>query len=220
MQVIPAVLPHSLDHLAEKLERIEGLSHLVQIDLCDGIFGREKTWMPSASAVVPQPEGVRYQYDVMVSDWRPVIATLVQLAPVPDSIVMHVDSLSDEDLDELISTVKAANIKLGVSISNDTGIETLFNAVRKAQVVMPDVFIQVMGIKSVGEQGQSFDEESLSRICEVTKMFGGVPIQVDGGMRPETAVKVRDAGADAIVVGSYILRHDDPGTAYGELASI
>jgi hypothetical protein len=45
MQITPAVLPHTFNEITDKLSRIEGLATRVQIDICDGVFGREKTWL-------------------------------------------------------------------------------------------------------------------------------------------------------------------------------
>jgi pentose-5-phosphate-3-epimerase len=77
-----------------------------------------------------------------------------------------------------------------------------------------------MGIEQIGEQGQSFDESCVERIKHCLQVFPDVHVQVDGAMRPETAQKVADAGAENIVVGSYLSRHDDIGTAFSELSNI
>jgi pentose-5-phosphate-3-epimerase len=54
MRITPAVLPHTFDEITEKLSRVEGLATRVQIDICDGVFGREKTWMPAGTEILPE----------------------------------------------------------------------------------------------------------------------------------------------------------------------
>jgi ribulose-phosphate 3-epimerase len=42
-------------------------------------------------------------------------------------------------------------------------------------------------------------------------------VQVDGGVKEDNVRRVREAGADLLVVGSGIFAADDVGRAYGEL---
>ena len=47
----------------------------------------------------------------------------------------------------------------------------------------------------------------------------GVPIEVDGGVNPETAAQCAEAGATWFVAGSAIFGADDPAAAYREIAA-
>lgn len=216
MQVIPAILPHSLDEIYEKTERIRGFCSLVQIDICDGMFGREKTWTPSEETLLP--EGFGYEFDVMVNDWRYYIPKCVALGA--KKIVAHVDQFKDGDMDILIEMIRSHSIGLGIAVSNDTSIEFHADMFRQAKERYEHVYIQVMGIEKIGEQGQFFDERTTERIRALKKMFGDTGIQVDGAMRPDTVIEVADAGAIAVVVGSYIFGRNNPSAAYSELLSI
>lgn len=215
MNITPAILPHSFEEITEHLSRVEGLVSRVQIDLCDGVFGREKTWLPEGNEQLPS--GFSYEFDIMLNDWK--VSTMRAIELGADRIVAHVDVFSDADIEELVSIVSARGIALGVSVSNDKPAEFHAEMVRKVQEKYPNVFIQVMGISKVGEQGQDFDESAVVRVGELKKQFGDVSVQVDGGMIPETARKVLNAGAETIVVGSFIFGQD-PGTAFEQLESI
>lgn len=67
-----------------------------------------------------------------------------------------------------------------------------------------------MGIEKIGEQGQIFDDHAPERIVHLKQRFGTLSIQVDGAMNPTNAPKVLEAGADTLVVGSYIFGEHDP----------
>ena len=71
-----------------------------------------------------------------------------------------------------------------------------------------------------GPVGQEF----LPFVCEKIKFlreeFPDAIIEVDGGMNPETAGQVKEAGADTIVSASYIFNAVDPKKAYEELCTI
>jgi ribulose-phosphate 3-epimerase len=212
-QIIPAILPHNFEEIQEKCSRIEGLVTKVQIDICDGIFGREKTWIPIGSEEMPA--GFSYEFDIMLEDWRKV--TLQVLTMGAKSIVSHVDQFSDEDITALASMVAPHSAYLGIAVSNDKSLDFHADMIRKAKAIYPHVFIQVMGIRSIGEQGQLFDEEALARVKALKGQFGEILVQVDGGITTETAKRVVDAGAGNIVVGSYIFGRDDAGASLEEI---
>jgi len=216
MQVIPAILPHSIDEVYEKTERIRGFCSFVQIDICDGVFGREKTWIPEEGD--PLPEGFMYEFDVMVNDWKQCIPRCVTLGA--KKIVAHVDQFIDGDMDALVEILQSHSIDLGIAVSNDASIDFHADMIRQAKEKYAHVYIQVMGIRNIGEQGQFFDEDSLERIRALKKIFGDTPIQVDGGMKPDTVKRVADAGASTVVVGSYLFGEGDPALSYSELLSI
>lgn len=213
MQIIPAILPHNFEEIIEKCARIEGLVTNVQIDVCDGVFGREKTWMPTGMEVLPG--GFSYEFDLMVDDWRKY--TLHCLTLGAKSIISHVDMFADGDIETLVSMVAPHSARLGIAVSNDKSLDFHAEMIRKAQALYPHVFIQVMGIKNIGEQGQLFDEDTPGRIKALKQQFGEVIVQVDGGMTIDTAKIVKDAGAENVVVGSYIFGRDDAGSSLEEL---
>ena len=68
---------------------------------------------------------------------------------------------------------------------------------------------QVMVIRDIGAQGQPFDESVIGRIEEIKEWCPNLYIQVDGAMNNETAEKVKEAGADTVISGSYIFGSDD-----------
>lgn len=215
MNITPAILPHTFEEITEKLSRLEGAVTHVQIDLCDGIFGREKTWLPDGTETLPP--GFSYEFDVMLNDWELPVLNCLKLGA--KSIVAHVDMFTDNDLPTLIGIVSPHSAFLGISVSNDKSLDFHAEMVRKAQALYSHVFIQVMGITTIGEQGQLFDESVVERIKILKQQFPGVIVQVDGGIKPETAKLVQAAGADVIVSGSYIFGRDVI-TAMGTLRGV
>lgn len=216
MNIIPAILPHSFEEIGEKCSRIEGIAQRVQIDLCDGVFGREKTWLPTGAETLPQ--GFSYEFDAMVNHWNVYVPYCISLGAM--SIVAHVDMFSDDDITNLVSIIAPHSISLGVAVSNDKSVEFHADMVRKIKEKYPHIFIQVMGIRNIGEQGQIFDDVTPARVQALKQQFGDIKLQVDGGMILETAKLVKGAGADTLVVGSYIFGSDDAGIAFGEMNDI
>lgn len=213
MNITPAILPHSFEEITEKLSRLEGLVTRVQIDLCDGVFGREKTWLPTGTEALPTE--FSYEFDIMMNHWSVYVPYAISIGAT--CIVAHMDMFSDEDITNLVAMVTPRNIALGIAVSNDKSVDFHADMVRKTQALYPNVFIQIMGINKIGEQGQFFNEETPERVKEMKKRFGEMKVQVDGGIKLDSAKKLSEVGTDTIVVGSYIFGHDDVGASLEEL---
>lgn len=216
MQIIPALLPHNFQEVDLKLSRIKGFANRVQIDICDGEFGAEKTWLPDGKEILPSE--FSYEFDIMLNDWE--VSTLQCLALKAESIVVHVDLFTDGDMETLVSIISPHDVALGVCVSNDRGLDFHADMIRKAKGLYHNVFIQVMGIEDIGSQGQLSDEVTVGRIKALKEHFPDILIQVDGGIKMENLKIVKEAGADSVVVGSAIFGTDDARESLKNLQSI
>ncbi len=205
MQITPTILEANFEQVMHKLFLLEGLTDRVQIDVCDGAFGLEKTWMPYKEESLP--EGFEYEFDMMVNDWRKFIPRVIALGA--KRVVAHIDNFEDSDVESLVGIAKRSGVKLGLCVSNDKKIEGFARMVNLVADRYGKVFVQLMGIKRIGAQGQPFDEDIIERIWYIKKNCRNILIQVDGSMNPETILRVKNAGADCAVVGSYIFAGDD-----------
>lgn len=205
MTITPAILAPSLEHVTHKLFMLEGVTEWVQIDICDGIFGLEKTWLPGKEDHLPH--GFSYEFDCMVKDWRKYIPRALTLGA--KRVVVHVDELSPGDLLEVISIMKPHFAYLGLASSNDYDIDDFIDKILFVEKHYTKIFIQVMGIARIGAQGQPFDERVLKRIAYLRKDCRNIDIQVDGSMNHETIFEVMQRGARCAIVGSYLSSQGD-----------
>ena len=164
---------------------------------------------------LPYWEDLDYEIDMMVDD--PVHEIERWIAVGAKRLVLHVKSLEkdgtslSDGLDIFFSTlekehgyVDAAHFdffELGAALSIDTPIEAIAPYIDRFH------FIQLMGIDTIGLQGQAFDEKVLDRVREAKRLFPNVPVSVDGGVSLDTAPDLIDAGADRLVVGSAIFKN-------------
>jgi ribulose-phosphate 3-epimerase len=205
MFITPAVLPENFEQIIDKLFLIEGLCDRVQIDICDGVFGLEKTWLPYQEESLPH--GFSYEFDCMVTDWQKYVPRVIALGAT--RVIAHIDRFSQDDIDELLSYCKEGDIYLGLSVSNNIDLEQFIVQVKGVAQHYPRFFIQVMGIDKIGAQGQPFDERVIGRIKRLRDVFPTIDIQVDGSMNNETITMVRNAGATCAVIGSYLFKSND-----------
>ncbi len=216
MQIVPAILPHTFEELQTNLSRSKGVASVVQIDLCDGIVGKEKTWLPNGQDVLPKE--FSYEFDIMVKNWMVPLSQCLLLNP--SSIIMHVDYFSDDDIQHLVKMITPYDVSLGIAVSNDKDVHAHMEIIHKIRKAYKNTFIQVMGIMHIGQQGQPFDSKVPIRIVFLKNEFKGIRIQVDGGVNKETIQLLKNAGADSVVTGSAIFGAPDVSVAYKELQAL
>ena len=218
MNITPTIFASSLEEINNKLEMVSGLVHRVQIDLCDGRFGLEKTWLPSDNLDVSFPSDFSYEYDIMANDWKIIFGQTLNLGA--SRIIIHADLFKADDYEFIQEAISGRDIEIGVSVSNDIPVERHIELVERVQKICKKVFIQVMGIVNVGASGQFFDPSCISRIQSLHTAFPGLSIQVDGSMNKDTIPKIAEAGADTVVVGSYFFSGDNVGKRLAELEGL
>ena len=96
--------------------------------------------------------------------------------------------------------IKELGIEAGVTLNPGTAIDTILPVLDIVDLV------QVMTVNP-GFGGQSFIHSQLDRIARIKKIIEDrvdVAIAVDGGIHPDTAPLVVEAGATVLVAGSSI----------------
>lgn len=198
--IIPAVLPHSLDQLATELVRLRGAASLVQVDVVSDIFGGEEA--------LPEWEEFDFEFDLYVEPGT-FVARAVELGA--SSIVVHARHASAMQAAQALQEYRQGSfaIKVGVALrpTDEASILERF-------VGLYD-FAQVMGIDNEGNQGEPFNPQAVKLVAALRQSNPDLFIQVDGhaaGHEKELA----DAGANRLVEGSAIVESDDPRAALKE----
>ncbi len=221
MEIIPAILPRDFAEIEEKVEMVVGIAPLVQIDICDGKFVTSTTWpykkpdenfekILHEERGMPEWEKMNYEFDLMIDSPSEDDARK-WLSAGAERIVLHLES--SKDLDPVI-TVLSGLVEIGVAINVKTDIKELSKYADRIQ------FIQCMGIRKIGYQGQNFDPDVVNKVTEVKAMFPNLKIQVDGGVSMENAPLLKHAGADRLVEGSAIFESDNIVDTYGKFKQI
>lgn len=203
MEIIPAILPKNFREIEEKIELIVGLSPLVQIDICDGKFVPSTTWpywkqdenfesILREERGMPEWENINYEFDLMI-DNPTVDDARKWLSAGAERIVLHHES--SKDLTPVLDVLKGL-VEIGIALSQTSNVADLNKYLDKIQ------FVQVMGIRKAGFQGQKFEPNTVDIVKEVKKLFPELKVQVDGGVTLETASLLKHAGVDRLVTGS------------------
>lgn len=239
-EIIPAVLPKNYEDLKNKIALVRGVTPVVQIDICDGVFVKNITW-PFVSRAEPldseflendfdlhfrrilnEAEGlpfwedIDFELDLMVLGAVENFDVYTKLGA--RRLVFHVEAVGDleefKNFLEGVDTYVRDVVEIGVAIDTATPIETIFPLISNVD------FVQVMGIEHDGFQGEEFDERCLEHIKTLKEKYPDLVISVDGAVDFETAPALLSAGATRLVSGSAILNSDDILSTVEELQNL
>ncbi len=192
MQIIPALLPKNQTELGTKAKQLIGVVSYVQVDVCDGVFVASKTQFQNLSSM----EEIEYELDLMIDKPERSIEEYIEMQPA--RIIVHLESVSDHVRLFLALEKIRGIIEIGLSISNDTPNHVLEKYIEECD------FIQLMGIATIGSQGQPFDDRVLEKISYFHDKYSELIISVDGSVNQGTICRLADAGASRFVAGSAI----------------
>jgi ribulose-phosphate 3-epimerase len=234
IEIIPAVLEPDLDSIEERVELVKSLVPLVQLDVCDGRFVGNKTWPYKSDGtyddyfldILEEAEGlpfwkeVDYEIDLMVSN--PEEAAEDWITAGAKRLVFHVKSLANPE--EFLSGMRKRfpkggegpfDMEIGIAIDSDSNPQEIYSLIDYID------FVQCMGIRKVGFQGEPFDDrkvgfqgelfddEVLVKLQQLKVKYPELPLSVDGGISLETASQIVDAGATRLISGSFIFESEN-----------
>lgn len=210
--VAPAVIPRSDADVRSIAQRIARRPLEVHIDYVGRSYGGQLggEFLPKREAFA---DDVRYAAHIMEQDGDGALTEHFLECGV-QTILMQYESNTDvASLRALAHKTHACGAAFAVALLVDTPLEVLEPLTHFIDGV------QLMSIATIGAQGHPFDERVYGRMQHVQKMLT-VPLYVDGGITRDRVVPLVERGASVLVVGSAIVKQEDPAAAYDELARL
>lgn len=230
-EIIPAIMASSYEDLTLKVGAMKGIANVIQIDVMDGKFVESKSWPYMKGEdkyfiqIIKQEEGLPdwqdfdFEIDMMIRDVEN--EAVKWIAAGATRLVVHYKSEPEEIIKRIIKDSQEKGVQIVLDFELDMSIERILeilHAFKKDGIELDGV--QVMGIDRIGFQGEKFDHKVLSYVKEIHKQFPELIISVDGGVKPEYAKPLADAGVSRLVVGSAIYADDSPRDAYDHFRSV
>jgi len=211
IEIIPTVVPTSLEDVEKVAKTNEHFANVVHIDATDGRFAPNTTWMPDSEKFATRA-GFVYEAHMMVAD--PLNCGLKFISAGAQRVLGHIEAMKENAGDILAAWNRAGASEVGIGILMDTPLETLDPYVDQVDIV------QMMTISKIGVQGLPFDERAPARVAELHARHPKLLIAVDGGVNEKTIVSLSAAGARRFCAGSVLSKSSDPTSTYRQLLAL
>ena len=202
--VSPSLLSADFLHLSKDIEMVNhSQADWFHLDIMDGVF------VPNISYGLP----VVSQIKKMAT--KPLDVHLMIVQPEryeeafhkagADILTVHYEACTH--LHRTIQQIKAQGMKAGVSLNPHTPVSLLEDVIEDIDVVL------LMSVNP-GFGGQTFIEQTINKVDKLKKLImesnSHTLIEIDGGVNFETGKRLVNAGADALVAGSFVFNSPDP----------
>ena len=205
VEIIPSILVKTKEEFLNKILTVESLTERVHLDVADGIFVPNMT-ISGFEEIESIETNLKVEAHLMVS--KPENHIIRWLETLVDSITFHIEAT--QKAQEIIEKAKEADRRVGIALNPETSISAL------AAFIDQIDFVHFMTVEP-GFYGGEFVESVLDKVSDFYYFYPDKPIIVDGGINPERASKAVQAGANTLIVGSYIWNSKDVTQAIEEI---
>lgn len=132
-----------------------------------------------------------------------------------DILTVHYEACTH--LHRTIQLIKLHGMKAGVALNPHTNVEVLNNVIEDLDLVL------IMSVNP-GFGGQKFIQNAINKVAQTKLLIeqtgSKAIIEVDGGVNLETGKQLVDAGATALVAGSFVFGSGNPSETISNLKSL
>ena len=208
IKIIPSILAKTPEEFEKMIRMVEPYVDRVQLDIADGDFVSTKT-ISGYEELKKIETKVEFDVHLMVS--RPEDQMYFWYETKASRFLIHAET--DHGHASLIDQIHFNGKKAGLVLNPETQIEKI------TELIDGIDFVQFMTV-APGFYGSQFEESVINKILEFHGQYPSVPIFADGGINPETILRLIAVGVTSFVVGSYIMKSPDVGKAIEELSKM
>jgi len=214
MILAPSLLAADFGNLQQAIEMVNASeADWFHIDIMDGVFVPNISYGMPVLSVIQKHATKPLDVHLMIVDPSRYISTFAKLGS--DILTVHYEACTH--LHRTLQAIKAEGMKAGVALNPHTPVALLEDIIQEVDVLL------LMSVNP-GFGGQSFIENTYKKVRQAKTLIeqagASTLIEIDGGVSLKNAKALVEAGADALVAGSFVFNATNPTQTIADLKHI
>lgn len=207
VEIVPGILEKDWNEIEKKLESIQSFAKSVHIDIIDGIFSPDHTFL-DPTPFAKHSKDLFLELHMMVENPIQYLQSFAKAGF--KRFIGHIERMPNQA--EFVAKAKELG-EVGLAIDGPTGLSEI-------KVPYADLdCILIMTIKA-GKSGQEFNPEYLNKVRTILNINNSIKVEIDGGVNDRTIHQAKESGASRFVSNSFIFNSENPQLQFNLLKDI
>ncbi|MFZ8842762.1 ribulose-phosphate 3-epimerase [Thermoflexus sp.] len=203
VKIAPSILSADLRCLAREVEAVARAgADWIHVDVMDGHFVPNLTFGMPIVAALRRITSLPLDVHLMIEAPERYLEAFAQAGA--DRLIVHLEACPH--LHRVIQGIRRLGLRAGVALNPATPLSAL-------EEILPDVDQVLIMTVNPGFGGQAFIERMREKVRRARRMIDAldrpIELEVDGGVGPENASDLVEAGATVLVAGASIFEAPD-----------